>query len=124
MIISPYASFTSEKPKEEVWESVRHRQFPELPSRHEAFFLFETEGDLQKASRKWWSGQTRQVLRAQIIHGALVHKADSNFLDSSQNEWEASAKAYWSSLETDEPIFEIVVQGCVYFPDWKTFPTL
>jgi hypothetical protein len=31
---------------------------------------------------------------------------------------------YWSGLQTDDPIFEVVVQGQVYFPDWGTFPPL
>jgi hypothetical protein len=123
-IISPYATFTSEKHKEDVWESVRSLEFSSLPSRREALFLFENEADLQKAPNKWWSGQSRRTLRARIARGSLVHKADSRLLDCYENEWEENARRYWNGLQTDEPIFEVVVQGRVYFPDWESFPDL
>ena len=124
MILSPYTAFTSERRKEDVWEAVRKQEFPRLPSRHDALFLFENEADLQKAWIKWWNGQSRRTLRAQIVEGALVHKADSRFLDCHESEWEENARRYWSELQTEDPIFEIVVQGRLYFPDWETFPSL
>jgi hypothetical protein len=123
-IISPYTTFTSEQRKEDAWESVRNLEFLSLPSRREALFLFENEADLQKASSKWWSGQSRRALRARIVRGSLAHKADSRLLDCYEGEWEENARRYWRGLQTDEPIFEIVVQGVVYLPGWESFPDL
>lgn len=123
-ILSPYTAFNSEKAKEDVWETVRIQQFAGLPSRRDALFLFESGADLQKASVKWWAGQPRRTLKAQITEGAALHKADSRLLDSTEDQWEENAQRYWRGLQTDDPIFEVIVQGVVCFPEWETFPLL
>jgi hypothetical protein len=120
-ILSPYTAFTSESAKEDAWETVRAQQFPGLPSRRDALFLFESEADLQKASEKWWADQPRRVLKAQVTEGAALHKADSRLLDSTEGQWEENARRYWCGVQTDDPVFEVVVQGVVYFPEWETF---
>lgn len=121
-IISPYSSFTNERPKEDMWEDLRFKNFPHLPSRKNALFLFEDELSLQIAEKKWWPGQSRKNLSAQVVDGSSIHKADSNWLDCTEEAWERNANAYWSGLTTPEPIFEVVVQGQIYFPDWQEFP--
>jgi hypothetical protein len=123
-ILSPYTVFNSERAKEDVWEAVRVQQFPGLPSRRDALFLFESEADLEKASERWWAGQARRTFKTHITEGAALHKADSRLLDSTEDQWEENAQRYWRGAQTDDPILEAVVQGVIYFPEWETFPSL
>lgn len=123
-IISPYSSFTNEQEKEEKWETVRKKEFPNLPSRKNALFLFDDKNSLEAAMTSWWSGQKRLELTAQIPEGAKIHKADAKLLDCNMCDYDQNAHAYWSGDTTDKPIFEIVVQGIVFFPDWESFPML
>lgn len=123
-ILSAYTTFTSESAKEDVWDTIRVQQFPSLPSRRDALFLFDSEMDLQRASEKWWAGQRRRTLKVHISEGAALHKADSRLLDSTEDQWEENAQRYWRGLQTDAPIFEVIVQGVVYFPEWEMFPML
>jgi hypothetical protein len=92
MIISPYTAFTSERHKEDVWESVRSREFPSRPSRRDALFLFDNEDDLRKATSKWWSTQSRHALRVNIVQGSLMHRADSQLLDCDTDDYEENAR--------------------------------
>lgn len=123
-IISPYTFFNSQPRKEEAWESIRVNDFPDLPSRRDAIFLFENETDLENANQKWWPGEPRRSLQAVIIDGSLLHKADTSLLDCLEDAWESNARTYWSGDQTENPLFEVIVQGAIYFPEWKSFPML
>lgn len=123
MIISPYATFNTQPQKEKIWEDIRLSEYPNLPSRREALFLFETKDDLERASQKWWPGRPRRCLQA-VVQQGFVHKADACLLDCFEPEWPDKARAYWSGGRTADPLFEVVVQGAIYFPEWETFPML
>ena len=41
-IMSPYQAFTSEGPKEELFEQIRARDYPDRPTRLGSIFLFPT----------------------------------------------------------------------------------
>lgn len=122
-IISRYSNFTNEKPKEDVWEKVRLESVPHLPTRKDALFLFDDEIFMRRALESWWAGQNRQILRAHVLaEKSKLHRADAKWLDCTKEKWGENAHAYWSGVATDDPIFEVVVQGIVIFPDWETFP--
>ena len=117
-----YAIANSESPKEELWEHIRISDFPLLPSRLKALFLFESI-EVANAARQWWfPNEKRLLLEARILFGARIHIADAKWLDSPESEWESAARNYWSGVLTHEPMPEVIVHGCVYFPSWKEPP--
>jgi hypothetical protein len=123
-IASPYSSFTSERPKEDVWEEVRRLSFPGCPSRREALFLFDDETSLQGAQDFWWPNQPRRLLAVRVAAESALHRGDARWLDGREESWRERARDYWGGKRTDLPIIEVVVQGIVFFPDWESFPGL
>lgn len=121
-IASPYSYLTAEKPKENVWEEVRASQFSSLPSRDGCLFLFEDEDSYNKACKIWWPNQNRRKLIAEIVKGSIVHRGDVKWLDATEPNWRNNAAAYWRGETTQDPLFELVVQGAVFFPEWEKFP--
>lgn len=123
-VISPYTSFNSEQEKEKTWEDIRQKNFPNLPSRSNALFLFDDMSDLNKASELWWKDSLRKTLNAIVLPESKTHKADSKWLNCTEDTYSENASHYWQSEATSDPIFETVVQGIVYFPEWNDFPLL
>lgn len=109
-------------PKEQLWEAIREREFPILPSRMKAFFLFDDLDTVCRAKQLWFPEESRIVLEAHVLESTKLHKADARWLDASEYEWEKSARNYWSARFTDDPIVECVVHGQVYFPRWREPP--
>ena len=121
-IVTPYFIANSQPQKEDFWESIRVSDFPHLPSRHKALFLFESIETATAVQQSWFLNENRILLEARIVYPSQIHLADTKWLDSPESEWESAARNYWSEIMAKEPIPEIIVHGCVYFPGWKEPP--
>lgn len=108
--------------KERLWETIREFEYPILPSRMKAFFLFDDPDAVSKAQQLWFPNESRIVLEARVVTTAMLHRADARWLDSHESEWETSARNYWSARMTDDPIVECIAYGQVYFPRWREPP--
>ena len=107
--------FNGNKQKEDVWERIREVEFSSLPSRKNALFLFDEINLACEANRKWFAC-SRDLVRVRLVEGyTVVHKADSRWLDTFENQWESAARNYWKGIMTmDNPFPEIVAEGMVY----------
>jgi hypothetical protein len=65
-----------------------------------------------------------------VLNGAKIHYADSRFYEQLEGRPDdvALANRYWETFkpnnEDDRQSLEIVADCALYFPDWKTFPTI
>ena len=124
--ISSFYSFVRKNDKKEIaWEEIRKKEFPELPSRvGDPIFLFDEKQHIDMALEKWWQNKEVRVYQAEIKKVVQIHKADSNFLDCLPEKYEENARLYWSGAKTEAPLFEVIFQGVLFFPEWEKFPTL
>lgn len=53
-------------PKERLWEAIREREFPTLPSRMNAFFLFDNPGTACRARQLWFRTGTGLFWRCEL----------------------------------------------------------
>lgn len=120
-------NFRAGRRAEIALEDIRRRRFPEKPSRLASYFL---SLDLQEAERRlpyWWTAsQEREIVRCNIIiDNAKIHFGDYTYFDDFMSyEREDSALRYWNGEMRDKSNIEVVVQGALYFPDWRDFPLL
>lgn len=111
--------------KEADWELVREHEFPFLPTRLNALFLFDDEEVASRAANDphWFGDEKRELVRVRIIDGAREFRADARWLDSAgPGQCDERARRYWSGEMTNEPMPEIIICGLVYFPDWQQPP--
>lgn len=120
---SPYEAFTREFEKENFFESVRAREFPDAPPRKGVLFLFASDDDAAAANASWWEGR-RVILRGQIVQASRVGAFDASQLDAPRGHWEAAARSYWASETTDRPRIEVLVDGIVQLQGWEPFAKL
>lgn len=124
--VSPYWAKTMmgavDPRKEAVWEAVRKDVSPDLPSRMGALFLFPTKEEAETSLTDWFKDSGRSIfLRVRMpFHSA--HLADGKWLDCIEREWIDCATRYWLGEMRVAPRRELVVDGRVYFPDWKMPP--
>ncbi|MFO1261211.1 MAG: hypothetical protein U1E68_09085 [Sphingomonadaceae bacterium] len=121
--ITSYAAFNSEQEKEAYWEKVRAASFSQLPSRLKSFYCFEDRSNAEAANKKWFNDD-RAILELRIIHGSQIARVDTQWLNCNEEKWPHHSKEYWSGTMTNDPFVEIIVSGCMYFPDWKNFRLL
>jgi hypothetical protein len=106
--------------KEKAWEEIRKAEFPALPTRINALFLFETKELAQRATADWFGNDNRPLVRAQLVDGSPIFRADAKWLDgATSNNVKDRARKYWLGEMTPDPMPEIIVCGLVYFPDWQ-----
>ncbi len=74
--------------------------------------------------QKWFSSEERVAVRAVAFPPPLasVHRADAGWLSRPEAEWEDAAIHYWRGTASQAPLFELMVQGKIYFPDWQNPP--
>ena len=108
--------------KEQMWEHGRLRINPNLPSRIGATYLVETEEGAKLIEERWFGGQERLHLKANVVAGSKVFHGDATWLEASKEQWEESAERYWRGQRTDNPIMEVIIDGAVYFPGWRERP--
>ena len=109
-------------PKELVWEDIRQVEFPCLPSRRKALFLFDELNVARLAQKVWFPNETRYLLKSRVVLRSLVHRADTRWLDTYEHQWQSAARKYWAGVMTDDPFPEVIVHGMAYFPGWKEPP--
>lgn len=119
---SQYAFANNEKGKEEAFERVRSENYPERPSRLNAFFCFPSVLYAERAIVEWFGGAKKEMLDLHIVDGAAIHTADSKQLNATPDQWEEMAHKYWSGDLTDDPFLETIVHGAVFFPGWEKPP--
>jgi hypothetical protein len=121
-VASPYGIGATLEPKEQRWEEVRAKEFPQCPSRLHATFLFDDLATAEKARDSWFGSEERIVLPCRVLKGSALYAADANWLDALETNWEAYARRYWSSVKTENPMIEIIVTGRVFFSGWRHPP--
>lgn len=57
-----------------------------------------------------------------MLAGSVIHRADTNWLNSSPNEWPVAAQKYWEGQMSNTPFPEVLVHRALYFPGWESFP--
>jgi hypothetical protein len=120
--VSPYSFRARFDEKEQLWERVRKEINEALPSRVGAFFLVESESRAKEIADRWFAGEQRNIVKARVIAGSVLFRADARWLDSRRENWEAKARRYWAGDVSELPMWEILAHGAVYFPDWQKPP--
>ena len=120
--VSPYGLRSMQDKKEQCWETARQSENDNLPSRIGAVFLLESEELAKKLSALWFGAEQRIQLRARVIAGSRLHTADARWLDCTEESWNEHATRYWRGDMSDDPLPEVLVDGIVYFPDWRESP--
>jgi hypothetical protein len=118
---SPYSAFNNNKEKERVFEEVRTKDFPELPSRLKAFYLFDHLKLAERDNREWFGNSPRTLVECRLLRDARFHRADCTWLNSSQDQWPEMARRYWSGEMSEAPFPEIVLHGGIYCLHWQNF---
>ena len=118
---TPYSIFNLNDPKENIFESIRKNEFSELPSRSKAFFVFDDYKLAEKALGKWFSNNNREIEECLLFSNCKIHRADTEWLNCEENQWEEYARKYWGSKMSESPFPEILVEGPIYFPKWEKF---
>lgn len=114
--VTAYGYGNQNSETEVLWEKTRQTQFAYRPTRKNALFLFDTREDAQRAQEDWFRDEARSLVRARIVAWSAWHRGDARWLDEPSAE---TARSYWRGDMTEDPRVEIVVDGQVYFPDWR-----
>lgn len=122
-MMSPYEASTSHKDKEEAFERVRASDFPDLPPRLGAIYLFPSIEAANSANELWWSSK-RVVLKAEIVLAQRIALVDSKLLNALPQDWESAARLYWSGEMTAEPAPEILLDGVIQLQGWEPYGRL
>lgn len=117
-----YSAGRGDDAKESIFEEVRRARFSTLPPRLKSFFVFDDKALADRANAEWFKNENRAVHECRLVLGSIIHKADAKWLEAPSEHWKESAEKYWSGGLSDSPFPEIIVQGYLYFPDWKEFP--
>ncbi len=120
--VTPYGLNARFSDKEADWERIRKTEFSSLPTRVNALFLFDSKELAQKATADphWFGNENRHLVRAQLVDGCRVFRADTKWLDGATPDNLADrAKKYWSGEMTTDAMPEIIVCGLAFFPDWQ-----
>lgn len=117
-----YGLIGGRTPKEKLWESIRANEFADRPSRINNWFLVGSRLDAEKINQEWFPMQSRNILCVRVIEDTKVFPADGKLLNGNEDMWVDNARRYWGGERTAEPIVEYIVEGSVYFPDWRSKP--
>lgn len=115
---------------ENLLESLRQDRCPERPSRLRCYFLNLDREVAEYRMRDTLRGNKTLVRCFIVLNGAKVHFADSRIYEQLEGRPDDADLAikYWETFEPgtedDRRSLEIVADCALYFPDWKTFPTI
>lgn len=118
------------KDAETLLEAVRIEHHQTLPSRLRCYFLNQNEHVATHRMADSLRGNKTIVRCLLVLNGAKVHFADSRIYERLEGrpDDKSLAMQYWQSFDpkTDEDrrCLEVLVDGALYFPDWRTFPTI
>jgi hypothetical protein len=121
-MVNPQIIEAQNDPKEQVWERVRKETDTSLPTRNGAFFVVSDAEAAETINQRWFYGDNRHLLATRVIEGSTVFEADASWLDSTEGQWEESARNYWTGKSSATPIRELLIHGAVYFPEWRKPP--
>jgi hypothetical protein len=119
---TPYSFSRLSDGKEEVFERIRKSEFQTHPSRMKSIYLFDDYSLVEKALAEWFQNDPKIVHECRVLVGSTNHTADTARLNCLPIDWEACAKRYWGGLMCDHPFPETIVDGAIYFPEYKSFP--
>lgn len=115
---------------ERLIEEARLKINPNLPSRLRCFYL-NYDKEVALARIKAWGFTERELVRCYSIrsnafyHHADVRRFEALAADLSQLQL---AEQYWETFDPQTPeerqYLEVLVNGCLYFPDWQSFPRI
>ena len=72
-----------------------------------------------RAMNEWCINEPKSVYGCGVRVGARIQRADTNWLNCFEHQWEEYANNYWSGLASNNPFYEVLVHGAIYFPDWE-----
>ena len=120
---SPYEVFTHEKEKEDIFEKIRKSEFENCPPRLGSIYTFPDNETAVCANKRWWNGR-RVILEASVVHANRIGQFDSRYLDATRENWEASARAYWSGKFSEQPFLEVLIEGVIQLSGWEPYGRL
>lgn len=101
--------------RELLLEKVRCEKFPGAPSRRNCIFLIESEIEIEKWKNEIGTNRkSYQVLRL-LVTGNIIRVESKNLPEGNEpfSEWESKAYKYWNCEPTDNPRFEVLLEGQV-----------
>jgi hypothetical protein len=105
----------AERDKELLFEEIRVAEFPNLPSRRRAIFLFVIDLDPECYMRSMnFSTHDRYILEVEPLAGSRVHRADSRLLNCNlrpRPDKEHSARQYWTGTLDVGNHVEVLLEG-------------
>ncbi len=120
---TPYSYLKLNDAKEAIFETVRKGQFPEKPSRLKSIYLFDDQSLVERALREWFPNEAKAVHECNVLVDARTHQADTTWLNCLPAEWEQCARKYWAGVMSESPFTETIVDGAIYFPKYRSFPS-
>lgn len=122
-ILSPYEAFTREREKEDAFEKIRASEFDTCPPRLGSIYLFPSNETAARANELWWGGR-RVILEATVVQTNRIGTFDARYLDSSRDNWEISARSYWSAKLSESPSPEVLIEGVIQLSGWEPYGQL
>ncbi|MCH7772650.1 MAG: DUF2441 domain-containing protein [Bacteroidetes bacterium] len=116
---TPYSLANINNPKENTFEEIRQQKYPMLPSRIKNLYVFDDYNLVKRAMNELFSNDTKSIHECRLLTGSVTHKADTTWLNCTQDQWETYANQYWGGVDSNSPFHEILVHGVIYFPDWQ-----
>jgi len=118
---TPYSLSRREDLKEQLFEEVRQKYFIHLPSRIKTLYVFDEYSLAEKAQAEWFKNEPKEIHECRIINGSKYFRADTTWLNCSQDQWQEFASRYWNGEMSGNPFPEVLVDGVLYFPNWLEF---
>jgi hypothetical protein len=119
-ILSPYEAFTREREKEDAFEKIRVSEFDTCPPRLGSIYAFPSNETAARANKLWWGGR-RVILEATVMQANRIGIFDARHLDASRENWEISARSYWSAKLSDDPFPEVLIEGVIQLSGWEPY---
>jgi hypothetical protein len=116
---TPYSLRNINNDKERIFEEIRLEHYPNLPSRLKSLYIFDSYSLVEKSLIEWFPNQQKIIHECRVLNDAIVHKADTVWLNTLSHQWSDAAHKYWSGEASTSYFPETLVQGAIYFPDWE-----
>jgi hypothetical protein len=122
-ILSPYEAFTCEREKEEAFEKIRASEYDNCPTRLGSIFAFPTKETANRSNSLWFNGK-RVILEGTVTFASRIGTFDSQLLNARQEDWEVSARTYWSGKLSGDPFPEVLIDGVIQLSGWEPYGLL
>ena len=110
-----------------IFEQIRASDFSDKPCRYKCVYLFKNQDDAKHKNARWF-GDRRKIIKCYIVLVAplLLFEADSNHISMLEEPMQPEevgeiARKYWNGEITRNSCVEILVNGVLYFPEWRSF---